>query len=880
MKKLLSVLIVAVMVLSTLSFVAPTGATNAQHTLDANNVAIDVPYFSGTTNYYDITGKRTDDVKTITYVDSINVSDKTGSGVLNLDGTITEAEWGKPIAEIGRDYAATFKGTEPSAENTYYWHVSKGANGAYPQRFDMTKDFSYKIWMAWDEDYLYIAAEVNDPDGPMGNEANADIWCGDTLQFIVDPEGPNSIVNGHGYSAAGATFPWASAEWGGGSWKYSGKTCNIGVGYLTGNFGGVNMYDMARRYYPDRHPVYDFSGNIDYWATDWSGCDIFYKSYDLAGDPNYLGGYVPADNPLMGDKVAFAAVLPTKDPTPDNTRHYTTTYEVAVPWELMSGSYIEFDNDTLEETLHLVEPNPQAGDEYGFSVAVLNGAGGGSEENSWLTWGSGVCHAQIDTADFMTAGGSNSMVLVSDELGTGGCDHNTFTAPTCTDPYVCTDCGYRKGFKTGHKYTSELVTPLGATTDGVIEATCEYCGDVQTITVPAVAQVVNAECPATPVVAPPLNPDSEWFTDGWNTIYKYKESGNPYFYPDGSMRTTYHEMDGEMVFDLSDHIAGTYFQTRNNRVSYSYKYCFKLTPETYSTYFDPILGNENSKSDNYAQGLYHTFGGIQALADGSKRYGLKYSAGFFPDAEGSTSGTFKIMEAAGDGTVVVETEEEPVQRVFCETDTIDLGTGWHDVIFVYDENEGAAFYYLDGVCIMAAWDEGFKMNHNDQVSIIKKFEVPCIIKDLGLGSTTAFFEAPTDFTVTCDGEVIGTFEAGETVTLPVPANKTINRLDARFFTWEGNATVFRGRLISTNTTANKRVYTMTMPDHDVDLTSRFVIIGDLDDNGAVNAKDVLALKKGLSGAQPLNEIQSEAADIDLDGAYNAKDLQPLKKKVA
>ena len=869
MKRLISTLIAAVMVLSAMTFAAPIGASAAQHTLDAHNVAVDVPYFSGTTNFYEITGKSTASTKNIEDMGSINISDKTGSGELNLDGTITAAEWGAPIINVQRDYAATLRGAEPSAENTYYWHVSKSGD-AYPQRYDPDKNFSYKVWMAWDEDYLYIAAETDDPDGAFANNPDADIWNGDCLQFIVDPDGPNSVVNGQGFRASEPTkWPWASryADWReDGDVRRSSKVANIGVGYL-GSEGGVNMYDMETRYFPSYDPTYLESGEIDYWSTNWQPYDIFYKTF--AEDPT------KPDNPLMGDKYAYAAVLPTSVPTADNRLHTVTTYEVAVPWELVSGSYTEFDQTTQQTLLHYVDPNPQAGDEYGLSIVMLGGARGATEYNQWLTWGSGICGAQTDTADFLTAGGSNSMVLVSDELGTLGCDHPAFSEPTCIAPYVCTSCGYEKGFKTGHKYLSELVTPLGAYTDGVIRATCQTCGDVQTITVPAVEQVTNFECPATPVVNPPLDPNSEWFTDGWSTIYR-DDNDNIEFNPDGSMKTTYKAIDGEMVFDLRDAEAGTYFPTNTSQRSFSYKYSFKLNPEAYATYFN----EDETPSDNYVQGLYNVFGGI-APGQGSISYGTSYAAGFFTDDPGSTEVTFKIIEAGGASVVYpakLEERGEPQRWVFNETGTIDLGTDWHDVVFVYDESEGAVFYYLDGECIMAAWDEGFKMNGNDQVTIIRKMEQPCMIKDMAIGSTTAFLTNPvsSSYTVTCDGQVIGTFAEGDEVDLPALENKLVSRKDARFYTWEGEEVV-RGRFGSSATSPTKRTYTMTMPGHDVVLTSKFVLIGDANADGAITVKDIAQVKKAMSSAITLTDIEKEAADVNLDGVVNSRDLPSIKK---
>ncbi len=290
----------------------------------------------------------------------------------------------------------------------------------------------------------------------------------------------------------------------------------------------------------------------------------------------------------------------------------------------------------------------------------------------------------------------------------------------------------------GHIYVSELVTPLGATTDGVIRAECQICGDVQTVIVPAGEWFVKYECPSSPVGDPPLSRDSNWYAPSWNDIF-YGESGDLILNPDGSPKTTYRVINGELVFDLTTIESGTWFQTNNQEGSFSYKYSFKLVPEAYDDYFSP----NDEPSEYYTQGLYNVFGGIMPEYDHSL-YGIRYAAGFFPSAPGSTIGTFRIIENAQVAAVVrpevLEARGEEPKRVFCETDPVDLGTGWHDVIFVFDETVGAAFYYLDGECIMAAWNEDFSMSGNKQVQLIREMEVPCMIKDMGIGTTTAFFE--------------------------------------------------------------------------------------------------------------------------------------------
>ena len=898
MKKILSAFLAAIMIISVMSvsaFVA--SATPQAHTLDAHNVGVDVPYFSGQTMFYDISGKSTAAVKSVEEWGLINHADKDASKTLSLDGTVTEAEWGKPLVEVKSENAATFKGTTPSSENTFFWYKTK-AKGYFGQAADaydkfLEKGLNFKMWMAWDEDYFYIAAVVDDPDTPFATASGGDIWNGDTLQFMIDPEGPNSIVNGTGYSADVNAFPWKSPERSGGQWKNGGLIANIGASYVAdGNLGYPDMYDMSTRYNPERVAVWtqEDPPQIDYWSTNWYGEDINWMWWDEDDS-------MPA-NEIMGTddyNGAFAAILPTNLGTNANPK-WQTTYEIAIPWTLVSGTHYDFvqvgdAEDAFEKTLVKVDPDPHVGQEYGISVGVLNGALGGSDYNSWLTWGSGIFHDQTDGVEFVTAGGSNSMVLSDAELGTiavnGTPAHeHVFEDATCEAPATCTVCGYQKGFPTGHYYEHELVKALSKTEDGEIKSTCKWCGDTYTTIVENGNENVytdfNDTLPASSINEGQAN--GEW-SDGWNYVYKEQKietdpASSAYgklvdtdvvvFNPDGTQKMSLRPIDGKLVFDFTDHRAGTYFATRTNRKSYSMKYSFQLSSD--------MSGYTDDPSENYVNGVYNWFGGRQPATAGYS-YGMNYAAGFFPNSRGSTVGKFKIMDAIG-----LVRKDAPDQRVYAESAEIDLGTDWHDVVFVYDESAGAAFYYLDGECILAVAEEGMKMPSGDQVPLMRRMDIAYMVKGIGLGETAAFVAdsygggAADSFTVTCDGTVIGSYAEGETVELPVL--DTIIDLGAsyRFFTWEG-ADVTRSSFVE-GSSANGYTYTMVMPAANVQLTSVRVLIGDVDLNGAITLTDIAKVKLLLAGGTIESEKQTDAGDVNFDGLFTLSDLGALKKMLA
>ena len=266
MKKTLSLVLVAAMLLSMVALVP--FASSAAHTLDENNVGVEAYRFDGNVVYSELNGRGVGNSK-YGWLDAITVKEgKNTSATLNIDGIIEEGEWGQASFSVHSDYAASNDGLidrlntayeVPSAENTFfYYDASNYADGLTP----LTVGMQYSVYLMWDEDYLYVAADVYDPDGHKNALLGADIWNGDCFQFRVDPDGPNSIVGGTGYSAYKVTdgvpvgeFPWIASTYAGGEEKET-SIPNIMVAYCSNEVGtdptqkGTTVvYDAAKRYF-------------------------------------------------------------------------------------------------------------------------------------------------------------------------------------------------------------------------------------------------------------------------------------------------------------------------------------------------------------------------------------------------------------------------------------------------------------------------------------------------------------------------------------------------------------------------------------------------------------------------------------------------------
>ena len=224
MKKLVSMLIAAVMVVAT--FIAAIPVSAAAEVDD-----VDALYF---------------DVKP------------------NIDGIVSTEEWGDSTIIVKQSEAATMGDTRPINNRFFYRNP-----GAIPGFDTTTLEMSYEMWLRWDEDYYYVAVKVKDPDGHSLKNGRNNTWNGDGFQFRVDPAGSsanNSAIDptlekpwsrgdicdlcfGFVESAGGFTEAWDNVG-NVGITPFLGGSCKAevvpaGATYSTDSGSGYTTYELA-----------------------------------------------------------------------------------------------------------------------------------------------------------------------------------------------------------------------------------------------------------------------------------------------------------------------------------------------------------------------------------------------------------------------------------------------------------------------------------------------------------------------------------------------------------------------------------------------------------------------------------------------------------
>ncbi len=122
-----------------------------------------------------------------------------------IDGYISEAEWGQHTVFVEAWDCATIDDTTPYY-NFFYNRISATNRDDYG-------NFSYYIWLRWDLNKFYIGVKVNDPDGHSLKNGTTNTWNGDAVQTRIDKNGANGAVSGGDFTVtADRQKPWSTTS--------------------------------------------------------------------------------------------------------------------------------------------------------------------------------------------------------------------------------------------------------------------------------------------------------------------------------------------------------------------------------------------------------------------------------------------------------------------------------------------------------------------------------------------------------------------------------------------------------------------------------------------------------------------------------------------
>jgi len=845
MKKTISLVLVAVMLLCS---VAISPAASSAATLESGIMSIEAMYFDGSLAYNANGGH----ISNMYYEGVTSVKGTLeDENLLTIDGIIDESAWeNAPVYTISSEYAANNAGSKdtknvlfetPSAENTFFYY----------QVDDTTKQsiapekLQYQMRYMWDEDYLYLAVEVDDYDGHSNAGASVTAeggnsnWDGDAFQFRVDPNGPNAIVNDENYpldyydptydsipfvgeegaedTSVAVTYPWTATDTIYNNWGGEKKATLGNYVFSYSNGGYTDMADAAPRYNPHDDPND---------KTPEDGIDVIYTPADIS---SFIA---EVDENLF----AYATVVPKKDDS-DPDKWGTTVYEIALPWDLVA----------IDDTFAAVE-----GKELGITTVLFNTSSGKGSYNSYLEWGNGLCSGR-SIHNPQTAAGSNLLTLVkeTDDI----CAHD-FAEPTCIAPYTCTICGYEKGYVSGHTYEYYDAALPTVDTEGTISATCTVCGDSYTTSIPTADEAVYYDFLTTEDKL-----YDQGFSSGWTMAWEIlgedgkkvdaEISPRPYLYDEnGQIKYAYdNKTFGYSVADLTNwEQTGTYFDGNNTKNSYSYKMDINLT-------------NLQAGGDDigYTRTFGFWFGG------GLSGAFIDYIAGIV-EVEGDYY--FSIYPSSLANIASYEQLAEKAYVIVPATERQLSLNKWHEVVFMIDDNTGTAMLCWDDEIVLAANDYHFKCpGRSDVQPIMRTFGVEFYAKDVVVGSPTqaATFINPTaDRNFTLNGET-SVVKAGEEITI-----------NAEFYTEDGVAYRFSkwvGDVEAAGIDASVANQTFVMPNDDVALEAEYIAIGDIVEDGMITGKDLNAMKRMVVSLM----APVDCADINGDGQVNAGDTNLLMR---
>lgn len=125
-----------------------------------------------------------------------------------IDGYISEAEWGAPTFDLFADDCVN---ADDAAQGYrfhefFYNRISKTSTDDYGS-------FAAQGWFRWDENKFYIGVKVIDPDVHSNKSSSGNTWNGDAVQVRVDRDGANAAVSGWDfYVDSTMQKPWSTGN--------------------------------------------------------------------------------------------------------------------------------------------------------------------------------------------------------------------------------------------------------------------------------------------------------------------------------------------------------------------------------------------------------------------------------------------------------------------------------------------------------------------------------------------------------------------------------------------------------------------------------------------------------------------------------------------
>ena len=775
MRKLLSLVLVATMLLSMVAAI-PMNASAAGETKVSTEA--EAYYFGGTLMFNELAGTGSTKNPYTYYGEELIKEGDASKGTLTIDGVIDEGEWGNPSFVVSSDYAANNGGftskangvfEEPSAENSYFYYDKNSYK--YANQYVKTpieEGMSYTVYLMWDEEFLYVAADVYDITGHMNSATNNTIWNGDAFQFRVDKDG--SYTRADGYNADGGKDedgnhvtiqPWKSSVYRGGV-EFTSEVPNFVVCYTSGNDGTTLIRDNSNRYYPHEVQVDDPDSDVETDTipeTQYCDIDISYavtfedvcETYD-----DYLASNFGGQSTAVAEwGPAYAVAYPQKQ----SGTKFITQYEIAVPW-----AYIDDAEDFLAE----------AGDEFGFATMLLDRQNSlATSFGSFLEWGNGVNNHRA-YHDHLTCNGSNSLVLSATDYNARADYHeHTFAEADCTKPETCTVCGYQRGFKTGHDYELTGYRLPTESETGYANAVCTNCGDTVEQTLAAASSEVYkwfdrndtwANLGGEVDLASRL---SSAFTTGWTQIeWTYATA-------EGATEPSWTPKAGAPVYNVDGDNAGTAKnmlwlkgQTRPEVVSneqvevsgivnpYDFAVLDLTCMSETGTYFHLYDFKGKNSAVSVDVNIWHRLSQLEKEMEGETGYHdtmvfwfgptlIEYAAGLFivedrdeNDVVTDTKYFFAIGPSGMNGTGLTIEAFKETALAYKEVDPSVIGIGkdeWHNMTFYMNYDANVALLFWDGELAVGEYDYHFARTDSTADPIFRVFNLEMCLTDLYAG---------------------------------------------------------------------------------------------------------------------------------------------------